>query len=130
MKKNFKKILALTLMVIMILPSFSLGFSFSQVINDGNKFISGGSGNQPISESQIVSVLNPIFSAMWAIAVVVLVIMTVVMGIQYVVSGGTSADDKAQLKKKLISLAVSAVVILFAPGIGRFVYGILDSIFK
>lgn len=76
-------------------------------------------GETVISEDDLKGFAMPIVNALAALAVGVLTVVTVIMGIQYMMS---KPDDKAKIKQRLVGLVVSTIVIFAAQGIWAVVY--------
>lgn len=82
-------------------------------------------GENVISETDLQDFAMPIARTLLAIAAVVITVVTVVMGIQYVMA---NPADKAKLKQKLIGLLVSAIVIYGAQGIWAMLYNFMNTV--
>lgn len=123
LKHKVKFILSLTLIIMLVLPTFSLGFSWDSIMGKANGFLAKGSQKQMIDDGTISSVVNPILGMLTAIAVIILVGVTIVMGINYVTAG---PDKAAQLKQQSIGLLISAIIVFGALGITRLFYSIFS----
>lgn len=78
-----------------------------------------------IESQQIADIAIPIFQFMISIATIVVTIVTVVMGIKYMVA---NPEGKAKLKQQLIGLVISAIVIWGAQGIWAIMTKFLENI--
>jgi len=123
LNKKIKFILSLILKIMMILPTFSFGFSWDSIAGKAQGFIDTGKGNEKINSSTIANVVSPILGALTVIAVIILVVVTIVMGINYVTAG---PDKAANLKQQAIGLVISAVIVFGSLGITRLLFSILS----
>lgn len=127
--KKVKIIINLILIVITLLFVFSTNVranSINDWISQGNKFVNQGKGNSTINESSMRDTILPIGRALVAIGTVVLVVVTVIMGIKYMMCG--SADEKAKLKTQLIGLVVATIVIFGAQVIWSTLYNAMNNL--
>lgn len=122
------RLIIICLCLFMIFSTEAQANNIDGWISEGDKFIEQGQKKNPISTSQIKNAVIPIGQALVAIATVVLVVVTVIMGIKYMTSG--SADEKAKLKTQLIGLVVSTVVIFGAQGIWALIYKFMINVTK
>ena len=67
----------------------------------------------------------PIAQALVAVAAGVLVVVTCIMGVKYATT--TSAEAQAKLKKQLVGLVVSIVVVFGAHAIWTIVYNFMKN---
>lgn len=101
--------------------------SSSKILSEGKDFIDKGSSETPIQWSEIKKNILPIAHMLVGIATVVFVIVGMIMGIKYMISG---ADERAGIKQKLIWLIVSMVLVYGATGIYNLVVDIMQNITK
>ena len=126
MNKKMARILILIALVVCIVfsactPVFA-SISADKIYSDGKAWMSQGQSQNKISANQVADVLKPVANILLAIGSVLVVIVAVIIGIKYVTS---TPDQKGHLKKQLIGLVVSAVVLYGAYGIWSIVYSIL-----
>ncbi len=95
------------------------------IISDGDEFINKGS-KPKISQQEAINQFLPIGRILVQIATVVLVIVGLILGIKYMLSG---ADQKANVKQKLIWYVVSVALVYGAVGIFNIVTSIVNNIF-
>ena len=102
---------------------FSKVISWGSIKSAADQFISkGGQGEISISRAQ--SDLIPIGQILLAIAIGVLLIVGAIMGVKYMISG---ADERANMKQKLIWYIVAAVLVFGSVGIYNIVVGTINS---
>ena len=77
------------------------------------------------SGSEFDVVIMPIAQALVAVAAGVLVVVTCIMGVKYATA--TSPETQAKLKKQLIGLVVSIVVVFGAHAIWTIVYNFMKD---
>lgn len=99
--------------------------SFSDWQHQAENFISMGKQNQTITTQDAITTLLPAGRLLVGIATIVLVIVGSIMGVKYMISG---ANEKAQLKQKLIYYVISVVLVYGAVGIFTLVVGLMNSI--
>lgn len=127
------KIIMLAIIVIMFTCCSSVQASggtstsggFSNVISSGQSFIDKGSSGIKISEQEAINQFLPIGRILVQIATIVLVIVGLILGIKYMTSG---ADQKANVKLKLIWYVISVVLVYGAVGIFNIVRSIMGNI--
>lgn len=121
-------ILTILLCLFMFFSTETQANNIDSWIDEGNKFIQKGQSKNPINTNEIKNAVIPIGQALVAIATVVLVVITVVMGIKYMMC--TSSDEKAKLKTQLIGLVVSTIVIFGAQTIWALLYKFMIDVTK
>lgn len=99
--------------------------SFSDWKGQADNFINRGEQQQTITTGDAISALLPVGRLLVGIATVVLVIVGSIMGVKYMIAG---ANEKAQLKQKLIYYVISVVLVYGAVGIFSLVVGLMNSI--
>ena len=127
MNKKVIRIVSIILIIIFaicIINSPVLAKSGDDIINDGKGWINKGASANPISADQIAKILNPVANILLTIGSVLIVIVAVVMGIKYLTA---SPDEQGKLKKQLVGVFVSAVVLYGSYGIWSIVYQVLKS---
>lgn len=82
-------------------------------------------GETVISEASLQNFAMPIARALIALATGILTVITVVMGIQYIMS---KPDDKAKIKQRLVGLVVSTIVVYGAQGIWALIYNFMVTV--
>lgn len=92
---------------------------------DADAFISKGKEKDVITSSDVASTIMPIAQALVAVAAGVLVVVTCIMGVKYATA--TSPDKQAKLKKQLIGLVVSIIVVFGAHTIWTIVYNFMKD---
>ncbi len=92
---------------------------------DADAFISKGKEKDVITSSDVASTIMPIAQALVAVAAGVLVVVTCIMGVKYATA--TSPDVQAKLKKQLIGLVVSIIVVFGAHTIWTIVYNFMKD---
>lgn len=101
--------------------------SSGTILSEGKDFIKKGSSQTPIKWDEIKKNILPIAHILAAIATVVFMIVGMIMGIKYMISG---ADERAGIKQKLIWLIIAMVVVYGATGIYNLVVDIMQNITK
>ncbi len=99
--------------------------SFSDWQQQAEDFINRGKQNQTITTKDAITSLLPVGRLLVGIATIVLVIVGSIMGVKYMIAG---ANEKAQLKQKLIYYVISVVLVYGAIGIFTMVVGLMNSI--
>lgn len=87
---------------------------FGNIQSSANNFLQTGKNNQKITAQTAKDKILPIAGMLVAIATVVFLIVGGILGVQYMISG---ANERAQLKQKLIWFVIAVVVVYGASGI-------------
>lgn len=101
--------------------------SSGTILSEGKDFIKKGSSQTPIKWDEIKKNILPIAHILAAIATVVFMVVGMIMGIKYMISG---ADERAGIKQKLIWLIIAMVLVYGATGIYNLVVDIMQNITK
>lgn len=99
--------------------------SFSSINEKAKGFIQKGSEQETISQSKVEQDLLPLARILMGIAVLVLLSVGAILGVKYMISG---ADERANIKEKLIWYVISAVLIFGAVAIFNIVINVLNKI--
>lgn len=130
------KILSKIILILILVMACTLAFSensmamqdWDSMKQQADAFIQKGQsegGDTVISEQSLQDFAMPIARTLLAIASAVLLIVTVIVGIQYSMG---NPSDKAKLKQKLVGLLVSTIVIFGAQGIWAIVYNFMTQV--
>ena len=92
---------------------------------DADAFIEKGKEKDVINSSDVATTIMPIAQALVAVAAGVLVIVTCIMGVKYATA--SSPDAQAKLKKQLIGLVISIIVVFGAHTIWTIVYNFMKE---
>ena len=123
-----KKIIIISAMIIfaiMVLKQnvYASGLSGSSIWSKAQGFISKG-GQGKISQSVAEQDLQAIGNILFGIAILVLLVVGSIMGVKFMISG---ADERANMKQKLVWYVVSAVLIFSAAGVFNIVYNVIKT---
>lgn len=122
--KKVIKIVILAVFIIM-LANFSHVQAIDDIFSQGQSFIDRG--DKPvITEDEAIKQFVSIGKILVQVATVVLVVVGLILGIKYMLSG---ADEKAKIKEKLIWYVISIVLVYGAVGIFYTVKRIMENIF-
>lgn len=99
--------------------------TFKEWKNQADNFIERGSEDEKISPADAIRIFLPIGKILVGIATIVLIVVGLVMGVKYMIAG---ANDKAQLKQKLIYYIISIVLVYGAVGIFNIIVNIMKAI--
>ena len=143
MKEKNKKIakffiaLAIIIMIFTIFDitgnkqSYATDISISSIFQKGNDFISSGqsqveqNSGAGITEDELAAKFIPVGKVLVAVATATLFIVTAIMGIKWITA---TPEQQAQLKKQMIGLVVSIIVIYGAVGIWTIVRNIMTNL--
>ena len=104
----------------------SSDLSGSSILSKGKAFISKG-GDGKISQSNAERDLKPIGNILFGIAILVLIVVGLIMGVKYAMQG---ADERANMKQKLVWYVVAAVLVFSAAGIYNVIYDVVTNAIK
>lgn len=99
--------------------------SWDEMVQDAKTFIEKGKEKDVINSSDVATAVLPIAQALVAVASGVLVVVTCIMGVKYATT--TSPDAQAKLKKQLIGLVVSIIVVFGAYSIWTIAYNFMKD---
>jgi hypothetical protein len=126
MKLNKKMILTLGTTFATILATTQVranALSGSTILSEGKSFTDVT--DSPISISDVITNFLPLGQVLVGFATGIIVIVGMIMGVKYMLAG---ANEKANLKEKLIWYIISIVLIYGAVGIATIVYNIVQAI--
>ena len=130
MKGKKIRVILITFLILFCVFSFSYvqaeGLSMDSIWQQGQSFIEQGKSKETISTDSLKTNLIPIAQILVGIATVVLVIVTLIMGIKYMVS---KPDDKAKLKQQLVGLVIATAVVFGAQFIWALMYNFMKDLF-
>lgn len=93
--------------------------------SQASSFISKGKSSVVISNDDVTKLILPIGRMLVAVASGVLVVVTAIMGIKYATT--QSPDDQAKIKKQLIGLVVSTIVVFGGQAIWAIIYNLMKD---
>lgn len=88
-------------------------------------FIEKGNSGLKINTTEAINAFLPIGRILVGIATIVLVVVGLIFGVKYMIAG---ANDKAQLKQKLIYYVISVVLVYGAVGIFSIVISVMNNL--
>lgn len=101
------------------------GLSFSEMKGSADDFLNAGKSDQKITAQTAKEKILPIANILVGIATVVFLIVGGILGLQYMLNG---ANERAQLKQKLIWFVIAVVVVYGATGIFNIAINIMTTI--
>lgn len=116
-------IIAILVSIAIPMKSFAMA-GLGEMVKSAEEFISQGEKEETIKEEDLIAFVNPVGQILTTLATVILVIVAVVMGIKYMVSG---PDEQGKLKKQLVGLVVSALVVFAGHTIWTIMYDLLKD---
>lgn len=130
MKKVFNKKVLIVLAIIGIVSIVFAGSIFADtsgegIYNQAQEWINNATPTVPFQS--VWQDLKPIASILMGIGLVVLVCVGSILGVKYMTSG---ADEKANVKQKLIWFCVAAALIVGATGIFNIVVDVASLLEK
>ena len=129
MVKVIKKILPILISVMLIfsIPICSEASTLDDIITSGNDFLSQSSSSTvgTPDESKLKDISATVSGILLTIAIVVTVISTVVMGINFVIQ---SVEEKAKIKESMVPWIIGIIISFGAYGIWKVTMGIFYQI--
>lgn len=124
---EMKKAVCRILIIVLIFCIFPINtYATDDMLQKAEDWLKHGTKNGPlISDGTLQSFIMPIGRMLMVIAIIILVIVTTIMGIKYITLSN-NPDEQAKLKKQLIGLVISAVVIFGAQLIWSMVYNLFN----
>ncbi len=125
--RKITKISIVLILIFTLLGAYSnaFGFSLDDIFSAGKGFIDKGSSDAKITTDDAINAFVPVGITLVGIATIVLIVVGLIMGVKYMMSG---ANEKAQLKQKLIYFIISVVLVYGATGIFALVIQIFNDI--
>ena len=110
-----------------VLPAKTNAFTdFGTMKSQADSFINKGKSGQIVNDTEIGNIVAPIGRFLVGVGAFVVVIVTIIMGVKYMSAG--DPNTQAQIKKQMLGLVISAVVIFGAYGIWSSVYNFMENI--
>ena len=127
MKKIVITLVILTIILFsqgVVLYASSTGISSAgDILSAGQGFISKGKNGTPITMNDAQNLL-PLGRILMAIALGIIVVVGMIMGVKYMISG---ADERANMKQKLIWYLIAAALVLAPVGIYNIVVKVMSA---
>ena len=99
--------------------------SWDDMIKDASAFLSKGKTKTVISSGDVSGVVLPIARILVAVASGVLVVVTAVLGVKYATTH--DPNEQAKVKKQLIGLVVSIIVVFGGQAIWTIIYNVMKD---
>ena len=93
--------------------------------DQASQFIQKGKASTVISNDDVAQIVLPIGRMLVAVASGLLVVITAVMDVKYATT--QSPDDQAKVKKQLIGLVVSTIVVFGGQAIWAIIYNLMKD---
>ena len=130
-----KRILIITIFMLLLaticIPTTTFATSvktWDQMKQDLQNFEQRGQATTVINNDTVRENILPIAQILVAVASGVLGVVTCILGLKYATVGGSSAETKAKLKKQLVGLVVSIIVVFGAQAIWAIIYNLMSNI--
>ena len=127
-KKLMKYLLIFVLIMLVLQPVSTYAMdNFDTMKGKADKFIDIGKkeGKSLLNDTDIKDLVLPVARTLVAAATIIVTIVTMILGIQYMIA---NPEDKAKLKQKLVGLIISLVVIYGAQGIWAILYNFMSTV--
>ena len=111
--KKICTVLTIIFVIITIFSTVSYGWDWSSIKGDAKNFINKGKNQTYIDEDDIESNIMPAARILMGFGSITAVIVTLVIGIKYMMAA-SNPEEQAKLKKQLIGVVVSIIVIFGA----------------
>ncbi len=124
-----KKIIFIMFLIIILLGSFGFSKTYAAkdtvdtTIEGADNFLKKG-GSSVINEQTLKEASDFVFSAVLAVAIVIVVIVGMIIGIKFMMAG---IEEKAELKETLVPYFWGCIVVFGAFGIWEIVVTILSK---
>lgn len=125
--KIISSIMLALLIIFSILPVKSESFTdFDTMKSQGDAFLDKGRSGNIVDSNKIAEKVAPIGKFLVGVGAFVVVIVTIIMGVKYM--SAPDPNTQAQIKKQMLGLVISAVVIFGAYSIWTFVYNFMEKL--
>lgn len=98
---------------------------WDSVKDQASQFIEKGKASIVITNDDVTQLVLPIGRMLVAVASGVLVVVTAIMGVKYATT--QSPDDQAKIKKQLVGLVVSTIVVFGGQAIWAIIYNLMKN---
>jgi len=118
MKKSMIKIIFIVLLLLIMFSINTEVHAWSQIIQDGKDFIKTGesSGEGTVDQSAMQGLSGYLYNILLAAGVVVAVIVSTILGIQFMIGG---AEGQAKVKEMLVPFIVGCIVVFGGFGLWK-----------
>lgn len=124
-----RKIVVLVILVILMIFSFNTTNTYAGILDDvlsgGKDFVGSGSSGVSINQTQLKSTSKGINSAIMLISFVVVAVVGISLGIKFMMAG---VEEKAEVKKSLITFVIGCGVIYGGYAIWRVILTFLNTL--
>lgn len=136
MKERNKKIAKILIVILMLLTMFLFAgnketyaagedLSIKSLLDRGRDFIKNGKDQSTLTEDELISEFLPVGRVLVAIGTATVFIVMAIMGVKWITA---TPEQQANLKKQMIGLVVSIVVIYGAVGIWTLARTIMENL--
>ena len=99
--------------------------SFTEIIESADDFLGIGEGQEQISESDLQTISDTIYSILLLIAIGATVIVGLIMGIKFITG---SIEEQAKIKESIIPYIIGCVVVFAGFTIWKVLVNILQDV--
>lgn len=103
----------------------SSDLSWSSIVKKAKDFINKGNAEKKIDQTQVENDVMPLAKILMGFAILTLLITGAILGVKYMIAG---ADEKADIKQRLVWYVVAAVLIFGAVAIYNISVSILNNV--
>lgn len=119
-----RKIIKIAIILIIFLNLF-VSHSNAGIWSTGKDWLVQGENSDEIDISQAIGKINEISGLLWGIGIVVAVVAVAILGVSFIIASGS--EEKANIKKKAITVAIGLLVLFGSVTIWQIVVNLLSS---
>ncbi len=124
---RYRKIILMSIIftIFVLFATISYGASITDIFQGADNFISGADSNVGFDQEVVQDSFATIYEILSIVGVVIVVLVGAILGIKFMIS---SLEERAEIKKLLITYVVGSVVIFGAFNIWKLVVDILGTL--
>lgn len=127
MKKYIFKIfiIFISMMVVINITNICNASTLGDTLSGAQDFIQSGNGNVSINSNNLQETSNSVYNTLLMVSFVVVAIVGISLGIKFMMSG---VEEKAEVKKSLVTFFIGCVVVYGAFGIWKVLVTFLNTL--
>lgn len=118
-------IIFISIMVVINITNICNASTLGDTLSGAQDFIQSGNGNVSINSNNLQETSNSLYNALLMISFIVVAIVGISLGIKFMMSG---AEEKADVKKSLVTFFIGCVVVYGAFGIWKVLVTFLNTL--
>lgn len=118
-------IIFISIMVVINITNICNASTLGDTLSGAQDFIQSGNGNVSINSNNLQETSNSVYNTLLMISFIVVAIVGISLGIKFMMSG---VEEKADVKKSLVTFFIGCVVVYGAFGIWKVLVTFLNTL--